>query len=480
MELIRHGEGALASKKPRKKEVRFAIASTCLLLSLTRRWVTIFAFFPQKLRVGVMEVATSQLRSLLARLTILSGLVVIMLASASVLWPPASDWHQRRLANRLVAELERTAAPDSRTALRQIASLGHPAIEALVIAATSERADIALTAREIVNEKLATWKSLRTTDEGFSISVPAGLLGSALAKHIDEFGPWGQQWSTRLAIELADLAAEMPPADAASVLADCSIILEKSPPVGPRFRTLSPRNQPTSSDPTRTPALNLPALPSEQAISSRREETLLPSIPAQAPISNSLDSQEIANSTPLPAASQWKPELTEQSPAGNAPPAEVLDPDLVTSPTPLTEKSLDVPSPDEMAARFENLKAQETRALITALGKADYFTAATIRAVLKQRGITPEELSLATKLTASDPAERLLLVDDLKVLPARTARRGLRELLSDDDAEVRLKALTALATTNDPELVGVVRDLAIRESDPRVSALAARIMREAR
>ncbi|MDZ4656453.1 MAG: HEAT repeat domain-containing protein [Bythopirellula sp.] len=427
-----------------------------------------------------MEVATSQFRALLVRLILLSGLVVVMLAAAPLLWPPVSGWQERRLANRLVAELQQAESADSSTALRQIASLGDPAIEALVIAATSARADIALSAREIVDEKLAAWKSLHETDKSFSISVPAGLLANALAGHIDEFGPLGQQWSTKLAVELADLAAELSPAEAMALLADCSLILEKVPPVGPRLRTITQENPVAASEQTRTPALNLPALPSEQAISSRNESSPLSASTDPLSVGDVLDSPEIANSTPLPSVSDWLPEWSGKVPSMNAQPTEI--PGLAPAKTQAQSfaEAVDVPSPDDMAARVEKFKPLATRELITELGKTDYFSASAIRAVLRERGITPEELSLAAKLTASDPAERLLLVDDLKVLPARTARRWLREMLADSDAEVRLKALTALATTKDPELVGVVRDLALRESDPRVSALAARIMREAR
>jgi HEAT repeat protein len=130
-----------------------------------------------------------------------------------------------------------------------------------------------------------------------------------------------------------------------------------------------------------------------------------------------------------------------------------------------------------MEARIAQLKSQDTRTLLTDLNAADKFQAGLIRTVLKERGLTSDELVLGSKFTASDPQVRLNLVDDLQVLPARTARWWLKELLSDSDANVRLKALTALATTNDPELIGIAREVAVEDTDPRVSELATRIMR---
>ncbi len=71
------------------------------------------------------------------------------------------------------------------------------------------------------------------------------------------------------------------------------------------------------------------------------------------------------------------------------------------------------------------------------------------------------------------------LIVDLEVLPAAAARRWLRLLLSDSDAEVRMRSLTALATTSDPQLYALAREMAVNDHDRRVSELATRIMRQA-
>ena len=129
---------------------------------------------------------------------------------------------------------------------------------------------------------------------------------------------------------------------------------------------------------------------------------------------------------------------------------------------------------------MKSLRPLSMRELLLQMNAADKFTAAAIREVFAERGIAAEELAVATRLLAADPAERIKLIDELKVLPARTARRWLRELLIDADAEVRLKALTALATTNDPELRSIARDIAVRDTDRRVAEMATQIMRQTR
>ncbi len=425
-----------------------------------------------------MEATKSQFGLFTVRLTIVAGLALGMLAAAYFFWPTVTAWQQRNLAVRLVERLKAEELPASRTTLRQIASLGNPAIEALVIATTAERADVALVAREIVDEKLAGWKIRAGAEETYSLVEPVGLLAHALASHVSELGPLGQQWACELSLELVELATELPPADAVSLLADCSKIMETVPAFGPRMRTASRRNLPNSFESAvlSSPDVNLPPFSIETALNSPREVVSQERTPEIEETSPKLASVEIAEATQLPAGTIWVPDWSQQSPT-TTPPSEIAA-------HPAIEKSIstappvdNIPSPDEMAAQFEKLKSQDTRTLLVMLAIADRYTAGVIRGVLKERGLAPEELSLAARLVAPESTDRLQLVDDLKILPARTARRWLRELLSDGDAEVRLKALTAFATTNDPELVGIARDIAVRDSDPRVAELASRILR---
>jgi hypothetical protein len=424
-----------------------------------------------------MEVTGSIFRTTLARLlgvVLLSGL----LGTGAVLsWPRVSFWQQHRIAVSLVGELERNEIADSRTALRQIAALGDPAIEALVIAAASEEAEIAFVARRIVEERLASWKIRAAEKQTFDLAEPTGLLAHSLATHLVAFGAMGQQWATKLSLELVELAEDLPAAEAVPLLADCSEILSTVPAVGPRMRTASNTTSMQQDTTLPLPEMNIPRLPSERTISPQRVQSTTPPLAEQA-----ADDVE-QDPTPLPRESNWVPEWSKKTPA--EPEAPQLDAGI-TGATPLTPPSITdetpraVPSPDEMAKRIAELKQCSLRELVGRLESADFYTAGAIRAALAERGITADELPLANRTLSKDSAVRLQLVEDLEVLPARTARRWLKELLSDELPEVRLQALTALATTNDPELVPIARDLAVRDTDRRVADLATRIMRESR
>jgi hypothetical protein len=102
-------------------------------------------------------------------------------------------------------------------------------------------------------------------------------------------------------------------------------------------------------------------------------------------------------------------------------------------------------------------------------------TVAAAAAELDDRGLSGQHLELARDLTDPDPAVRRRLVDRLPDTPGLVARPWLLWLSHDDDADVRLAALTFLATSSDPRLLDYVRQLADRDQDPRIEALGTRL-----
>ena len=111
--------------------------------------------------------------------------------------------------------------------------------------------------------------------------------------------------------------------------------------------------------------------------------------------------------------------------------------------------------------------------------KAAFFTAtfSVMGHVAKADGyVSDAEIALTTMLASSEPSSRLHLMDELTKLPAAVARRWLRWLLDDVDGEVRLRALTMMATTGDPQLFDLARRRAVEDADERVVKLAAQIM----
>jgi hypothetical protein len=71
--------------------------------------------------------------------------------------------------------------------------------------------------------------------------------------------------------------------------------------------------------------------------------------------------------------------------------------------------------------------------------------------------------------------DRLRLVDDVLTEQEIDARPWLTVLADDEDADVRLVAVTIMATSNDAELIEKAWQVAIRDRDPRIAGLAERL-----
>jgi hypothetical protein len=126
--------------------------------------------------------------------------------------------------------------------------------------------------------------------------------------------------------------------------------------------------------------------------------------------------------------------------------------------------------------RLERLPAIEVMRL---LHDAAPETVAAAEAALYDRGLTATQVRLARQLTDPDPSVRSRLIDLLPELPGCDSRPWLYWLSTDDHADVRLAALTVMATSGDPDLLRRVEAVARRDRDPRIAALAERV-RESR
>ncbi|HEX6963657.1 MAG TPA: hypothetical protein VF175_17455, partial [Lacipirellula sp.] len=143
---------------------------------------------------------------------------------------------------------------------------------------------------------------------------------------------------------------------------------------------------------------------------------------------------------------------------------------------PVTAAPIDVPSPLEMRHNERRLRELSDRELMTLAETASRFEAAAVRQVLRRRGYSDELLELTQRLQAMPPRERRQALERAAALPAADARRLLRWFVADEDADVRLHALTLLATTGDPQLSEIARRRAVEDADPRVAELATELL----
>jgi hypothetical protein len=399
--------------------------------------------------------------------------------------PTALNWSTHYFAKQLTIQAEQSEDAQVKGLLGQLSPLGQPAIGPLTAAAASQRSEVALVARQILDETLATWEQTLLADTrrpaSRQVQDAAIELAKALHAHIHDFGPAGKQWAEQVTMRLVDVANRLPGRSTRALLDDCSQILAAIPPRGPRLRTVAPpihsveprlhSVEPRIETLTRASesALDQRApLPPKTLSASASRLTLVPLAP-----------EELSTDNPLRTRAQPSP----QSPSTEPPLGALSRPDntpVQRAPMTSGARVLDVPSPEEMAARIETLRRLSSPQLFARLPQARFYEANMIRFLLKERGHSETQLSLQAKLTSPEVQARLQLIEDSAQLPATTTRKVLKQLLSDEHAEVRLRALTALATTRTPDLKELAHGLSVNDEDPRVAELASRLLRELR
>jgi hypothetical protein len=127
----------------------------------------------------------------------------------------------------------------------------------------------------------------------------------------------------------------------------------------------------------------------------------------------------------------------------------------------------------------EDLTPVDTLDLMRRLRTSGGDAMARVRAELARRGFNEVHLELARRLFDPDPEVRLELARRLPGLESVDAAPWLLWLSEDKDPEVRLAAITLLATTDDPALLRQVRTIAARDPDPRIRRQAERLAQRA-
>jgi hypothetical protein len=94
---------------------------------------------------------------------------------------------------------------------------------------------------------------------------------------------------------------------------------------------------------------------------------------------------------------------------------------------------------------------------------------------LARRGFGKLSKPLVHQFFSANPQDRMRLLDNVLAQPGGGSEAWLLLLASDADPDVRLFAVTFMATSNNAVLVEKAWQAAIRDHDPRVADLAGRL-----
>ncbi len=438
-----------------------------------------------------------RLRTLLGTAAVAIGMVALV----AILWSNsasflASTWRER---------LERIPENQVDDLLERLAELDEAGLPALADALASRRESVAQGAAVMLRRQTKGWQGLEVREA----TRRRRILAKALADDWPRYGPAARGVAAEIVAGLLSQSAPEGSLSDADFLAACAEVMRS----GAESGVLGPR-QPASAGDMQRP------LPNSAAASQRQESSPSPQGPSSQP--GSTDGSTFAEGPSLPkGASPWEP---APMPPGAGEPLAGTEPAMVES-LPKTA-ALRVPDragvagaprgfgqaespsdtqddapdnarggvangprrlPPVRAAGFDDqglrvgapdalLKsAAELRQLASRLHDQDPQQVETARKELKRSGLSDVELDLARQLTHPDAGVRRSFARALPDTAGIDAAPWLLELSRDPDADVRLQAITLLATTGDPALLAQLRPLVQADSDERIQRLSDRL-----
>jgi hypothetical protein len=390
--------------------------------------------------------------------------IAALLAAAVFAWPLVAYWQQARLADRMALETLAGNPAQCNALIDELAKLGLPAVEPLVFLAACGTSQIAATAQEAVLDLATTWEiDFESRGDAPQLAERLAVLAAALDLHAGRFDAAAWPWKQRLARRVIADCEHVPASQSLAVLRCCDRALATVCPVepAPTVAIQAPITPPLP------PSSALPELLEAASLNSLRSPS--GSLPIEGRVGEGVGSGHRPSSplpNPLPQG-----EVTGSSAVIDAEARSIVN---ERGQPPVVE----VHSPAETEALLRFLRRQPDRALLDKLTTATRYEAAVIRQALQRRGYSTALLNAITRLQHAGIDERRHSLEHIDSLPSADAQRVLRWFVDDPDPTLRLKALAILATSGDPRLTEIARQRAIRDADPRVAALATRLMTE--
>ncbi len=363
-------------------------------------------------------------------------------------------------------------APDNQcqAVLEQLGNLGEAGIPATAEALGSTRESVARPARDVLWKEIRDW-ARQPSPAG---SPKFAALASQLARRLPSFDPAVRAVAADLATEILRQPLDDRVVDRSAVLADCDRILQATAAERRLLAADLQGPQPTAAPGKSAAGAGAPrALPSgDRADGPTRlspTDAVLPddgSSPARNPIRDSPG--------PVSSAAATSPESGGLAVANGKILAHGGWPTEETSAagSPLAASSETGADLDRARRRWTSMDVVD---VMRGLQAIESGTAAEARAELIRRGFSEVHLKLAQQLFDPDPEVRKQLVRMLPDLHSIDAMPWLLRLTRDEDSEVRLAALTLLATTGDPTMLSRVQELARQDRDPAVQRTIERL-----
>jgi hypothetical protein len=435
----------------------------------------------------------------------------VLVAIVLFLVAQLATWQRTEVVAELANRVAHHEADDATAALRQLAAMPRPPIDVLVSAAASPDQEIAKEAQLLVSGLLRRWG--RQIDDGrrvATITRQLSQLAQSLNKHQAAFSSADHPWLAATTRRILRLSNRIPVDNSPLIAMHCDSVLQ-AVAAGEKVtgelvdRNLSSQGPPIIAAAT-TPARN----PEDDSSRGAVEPKLAAHIDVRSaatntnPLRNSTDgTQNDHGQASMPIErSEFSANVVPANESSSAAKSDFGPVNAFHSPwrgewahpvfrilpaMPIHGQSLDkgqgtpreqsVPVTDQefFHRAADALTDADSRQLLAQWLVASGSDVFPLEEELTRRGFGRLSARLVRQLFSDDPAERLRLVDDVLTEPGVDARPWLILLADDAAADVRLLAVTIMATSDDPVLIEKAWQVAINDRDPRIAGLASRL-----
>jgi hypothetical protein len=400
------------------------------------------------------------------------ALLLVGLAAAGL-----TAWLSQRSSDfgRPTGRANQTASIEDLRHLQQLAEQPEQGLHGLAQALTSKQDTIRGTAQRILLNQLTAWEQLPPDDAAGKM----GLLAAALGTHVSDYDDRVCAAAAEMALRMLSWRVQTHASGCSQMVADCDRVLRTA---SARAKRALSRRDATDHQPHRidTPpetrsAEDLIATSNEPNVLDFGRQLDLPGggLPLE---TGQPPSEEGSTPGPLNPSPHAKPLPSEsdhfgrRSPSGRDITAE--EPGGLMTSDNRSKKPLRQPEAivTRTAAEVpdDGDDNGDTVRLMRDLHDPDLQVAKQAATRLTQRGFGPTQLELARQMTSADPAVRQQVAEILPRVPGIDAEIWLIWLSRDEDPQVRLAAMTVMATTGDPAILKRLAQMARDDTDPRI------------
>ncbi len=450
------------------------------------------------------------------RVTLYTLPLVVVIGFLSVVGLAA--WQRSDVIADLADQVAHGEKVEATTAVRQLAAIPNPPLSILAEAAASDEHATADTAQVAINRMLGLWQ--RQVDKKQRVNSVAGQvteLAAALAAQRHAFPPSDYPWLSSATRKIVRVANKCPAKKTPMVALHCDEIMSVVEKANPSAAPIAGRAEPADEAPKKeiaSPAAEIDGRESQQ-VRLEHDFSEFPSQPVMHDVGTNSDASGPSESKPLqpPAANdaglrsknvnrsddgqasmdglgdlgsnerKLSPDDPTWRPDWSLPMYRILPAAPVTAKVRDTKQSATDAKPPlgrKLDAKQQGVddsasSAEETRALLERWRDASVSQRFEIEEDLAARGFRRLPARVIKQYLSDNLATRMRVVDSVLTEPGVDARPWLLLLAEDENADVRLSAVTVMATSDDKSLVEAAWQIAIRDRDPRVADLAARL-----